>query len=147
MKIATYNVNGINGRLPVLLRWLQESSPDVVCLQELKAESPSFHDEVKSRLRDKETLAWAIPFLFTPFSAVYYPVAVLPASLRPVAWALPTTHAFEGMRTVLSGGGTAWDRVGWGLGENAALLAAAAVVFAWLMHVARDRGLLLRVEG
>ena len=94
-----------------------------------------------------ETLAWAIPFLFTPFSAVYYPVAVLPAALRPVAWALPTTHAFEGMRTVLSGGGTAWDRVGWGLGENAALLAAAAVVFAWVMHVARDRGLLLRVEG
>ena len=94
-----------------------------------------------------ETLAWAIPFLFTPFSAVYYPVAVLPAALRPVAWALPTTHAFEGMRTVLSGGGTAWDQVGWGLGENAALLAAAAVVFAWVMHVARDRGLLLRVEG
>jgi len=37
MKIATYNVNGINGRLPVLLRWLKESRPDVVCLQELKA--------------------------------------------------------------------------------------------------------------
>ncbi|HEX8270497.1 MAG TPA: exodeoxyribonuclease III [Flavobacterium sp.] len=42
MKIATYNVNGINGRLPVLLRWLQESSPDVVCLQELKAPSEKF---------------------------------------------------------------------------------------------------------
>jgi len=37
MKIATYNVNGINGRLPVLLRWLQEADPDIVCLQELKA--------------------------------------------------------------------------------------------------------------
>lgn len=37
MKIATYNVNGINARLPVLLRWLQEVAPDVVCLQELKA--------------------------------------------------------------------------------------------------------------
>lgn len=37
MKIATYNVNGINARLPVLLRWLEEVSPDVVCLQELKA--------------------------------------------------------------------------------------------------------------
>ena len=37
MKIATYNVNGINARLPVLLRWLAESKPDVVCLQELKA--------------------------------------------------------------------------------------------------------------
>lgn len=37
MKIATYNVNGVNGRLPVLLRWLAESQPDVACLQELKA--------------------------------------------------------------------------------------------------------------
>ena len=37
MKIATYNVNGINARLPVVLRWLKESKPDVVCLQELKA--------------------------------------------------------------------------------------------------------------
>jgi exodeoxyribonuclease-3 len=42
MKIATYNVNGINGRLPVLLRWLQESKPDVVCLQELKAPQEKF---------------------------------------------------------------------------------------------------------
>jgi exodeoxyribonuclease-3 len=37
MKIATYNVNGVNGRLPVLLDWLAEKQPDVVCLQELKA--------------------------------------------------------------------------------------------------------------
>ena len=37
MKIATYNVNGVNGRLPVLLRWLKEAQPDIVCLQELKA--------------------------------------------------------------------------------------------------------------
>lgn len=42
MKIATYNVNGINGRLPVLLRWLAESQPDVVCLQELKAPDEKF---------------------------------------------------------------------------------------------------------
>ena len=39
MKIATFNVNGVNGRLPVLLRWLDETSPDVVCLQELKSET------------------------------------------------------------------------------------------------------------
>jgi exodeoxyribonuclease-3 len=42
MKIATFNVNGINGRLPVLLRWLAEVSPDVVCLQELKAPQDKF---------------------------------------------------------------------------------------------------------
>src|SRR4051812_40277053 len=42
MKLATYNVNGINGRLPVLLRWLEQSAPDVVCLQELKAPQDKF---------------------------------------------------------------------------------------------------------
>jgi exodeoxyribonuclease-3 len=42
MKLATYNVNGVNGRLPVLLRWLQEAAPAVVCLQELKAPQDRF---------------------------------------------------------------------------------------------------------
>ncbi len=42
MRIATYNVNGVNGRLPVLLRWLNETTPDVVCLQELKAPQEKF---------------------------------------------------------------------------------------------------------
>lgn len=42
MKIATYNVNGVNGRLPVLLRWLAEAQPETVCLQELKAPQDKF---------------------------------------------------------------------------------------------------------
>lgn len=42
MRIATYNVNGVNGRLPVLLRWLAEERPDIVCLQELKAPDEKF---------------------------------------------------------------------------------------------------------
>lgn len=42
MKIATYNVNGVNGRLPVLLKWLDEAKPDIVCLQELKAPQEKF---------------------------------------------------------------------------------------------------------
>lgn len=42
MKIATYNVNGVNGRLEVLLRWLREAQPDIVCLQELKAPQEKF---------------------------------------------------------------------------------------------------------
>ncbi|HEY0898002.1 MAG TPA: exodeoxyribonuclease III [Sphingobacteriaceae bacterium] len=42
MKIATYNVNGIGARLPILLRWLEEKAPDVVCLQELKAPQENF---------------------------------------------------------------------------------------------------------
>lgn len=49
MKIATYNVNGVNGRLPVLLRWLELAQPDVVCLQELKAPDDKFPE---SAIRD-----------------------------------------------------------------------------------------------
>jgi exodeoxyribonuclease-3 len=45
MKIATYNVNGVNGRLPVLLRWLKETEPDVACLQELKAPDENFPEQ------------------------------------------------------------------------------------------------------
>lgn len=50
MKIATYNVNGVNGRLPVLLQWLEEAAPDVVCLQELKALQEKFPEQA---LREK----------------------------------------------------------------------------------------------
>jgi exodeoxyribonuclease-3 len=42
VKIATYNVNGVNGRLDVLLRWLEEAEPDAVVLQELKAPDAKF---------------------------------------------------------------------------------------------------------
>jgi exodeoxyribonuclease III len=45
VKIATYNVNGVNGRLPVLLRWLAESQPDLACLQELKAPQEKFPEK------------------------------------------------------------------------------------------------------
>ena len=52
MRIATYNVNGVNGRLPVLLRWLEDTQPDVVCLQELKSPQERFpQQELRDRLR------------------------------------------------------------------------------------------------
>jgi exodeoxyribonuclease-3 len=42
LKIATYNVNGVNGRLPRILEWLAETAPDVACLQELKTDDSKF---------------------------------------------------------------------------------------------------------
>jgi bifunctional non-homologous end joining protein LigD len=45
MKIASYNINGINGRLEILLRWLSEAQPDIVCLQELKSETNKFPEQ------------------------------------------------------------------------------------------------------
>lgn len=42
MKIETLNVNGVNGRLLVVLRWLKQTRPEIVCLQELKAPNERF---------------------------------------------------------------------------------------------------------
>jgi exodeoxyribonuclease-3 len=42
LRIASYNINGINTRLAVLLRWLEEFKPDIAWLQELKALTENF---------------------------------------------------------------------------------------------------------
>lgn len=42
MKIATFNINNVQRRLPVLLAWLKRAKPDIVCLQELKAAHDAF---------------------------------------------------------------------------------------------------------
>src|SRR6201995_1634596 len=62
-----------------------------------------------------EALAWAVLFGFPPFSAVYYPVSVLPAAMRPVALALPSSHVFEGMRAAMLHGEIAWTELGWAM--------------------------------
>ncbi len=48
-----------------------------------------------------ENMAWSIMFLFLPLTCVYYPVAVLPGWLQTVAWMLPPTYVFEGLRALL----------------------------------------------
>lgn len=50
-----------------------------------------------------EMLAWMIAFIFAPFSAVFYPVSVLPFWAQKISWLLPTTYVFEGMREILNG--------------------------------------------
>jgi exodeoxyribonuclease-3 len=50
MRIATYNVNGITSRLPVLLRWLKEEGPDIACLQELRSPQERFPEAELAKL-------------------------------------------------------------------------------------------------
>jgi ABC-2 type transport system permease protein len=92
-----------------------------------------------------EALAWSVLFGITPFAAVYYPVAILPAGLRPVALALPAAHVFEGMRAVLQGGAMPWGELGWASGLNLAWLVAAAFLFARQFRAARIRGALMTI--
>ena len=92
-----------------------------------------------------EALAWSVLFGFTPFSAVFYPVAVLPAAIRPIALALPSSHVFEGMRAALAGGGVRWDHLGWAFGLNALWMTAAIWLFAGQFRHARQGGALLNI--
>ena len=91
-----------------------------------------------------EALAWSILFGLTPFSAVFYPVAVLPAPLRVIAWLLPSSHVFEGMRAALAGT-VLWGELGLAAALNVVWAAAAAWVFARQFHAARTRGALLNI--
>jgi len=92
-----------------------------------------------------EALAWSVLFGLTPFSAVFYPVAVLPGALQPLAWLLPSAHVFEGMRGVLLNGVVRWDHLAAAFALNALWLAGAALLFARQFRQARLRGALLSI--
>jgi ABC-2 type transport system permease protein len=92
-----------------------------------------------------EALAWSVLFGLTPFSCVFYPVAVLPAVLRPVALALPSSHVFEGMRAVLNEGVIRWEHLAWAAVLNVAWAGGAVLIFARQFRAARIRGALLSI--
>ncbi len=51
-----------------------------------------------------QNVAWMLSFLFAPVSGIFYPIAILPMWLQKIAWALPLSYAFEGMRAVILSG-------------------------------------------
>jgi ABC-2 type transport system permease protein len=89
-----------------------------------------------------EPFAWALPFLLQPFSAVFYPVSVLPEVMQKVAWIIPSTYVFEGMREVMRSGTIPWDNLAWAVALNIAYLIAAMSLLIRMFNLARDRGLL-----
>jgi ABC-2 type transport system permease protein len=92
-----------------------------------------------------EALAWSVLFGLTPFSAVFYPVAVLPKVMQPFALALPSAHVFEGMRAVLLNGEIRWDHLIAAFALNAVWLAGAALLFTRQFRQARLRGALMSI--
>lgn len=90
-----------------------------------------------------ESYAWASVFVLAPFSGVYYPVSTLPGWLQPLAWCLPTTHVFEGMRAAMTGGGFSWRLMLGALALDIACIAAGFGVFLLAFRSARRRGSLL----
>lgn len=92
-----------------------------------------------------EALAWSVLFGLTPFSAVFYPVSVLPAAIQPFALALPSSHVFEGMRAALADGTIRWDHLAWAFVLNALWMVAALLVFSSQFRHARMGGALLNI--
>jgi ABC-2 type transport system permease protein len=92
-----------------------------------------------------ESLAWLAVFLLAPVSAIYYPVTVLPSWLQPVAFLLPSTHVFEGMRTALFDRLVRLDHLAWAAGLNLAYMGLGVAAFLVAVRVARRRGLLLQM--
>jgi ABC-2 type transport system permease protein len=84
--------------------------------------------------------------LLAPISCVLYPVKSLPPWLRGIAWTLPTTHSFEGMRQLLAGGGFNPHRFWWGLVLNVFYFVVAIGVFRMVFAAAQNRGLLVKLE-
>jgi len=92
-----------------------------------------------------EALAWSVLFGITPFAAVFYPVSVLPRLLQPVAFVVPASHVFEGMRTALLNGTVAWDQLLWAFGINVVWLVGASLLFSRQFENARVTGALLAI--
>jgi len=88
--------------------------------------------------------AWSFAGLLMPLSCVFYPISALPAGLRKVAWLLPTTHAFEGMRQAVASGTLSRQHLVWGLGLDSIYLLLATLLFRHMFAVAKRRGLLVK---
>jgi ABC-2 type transport system permease protein len=91
-----------------------------------------------------ENLAWTIMFIFLPLTCVYYPVAVLPSWLQAVAWLLPPTYVFEGMRALMIDHVFRLDLMLQSLALNAVLFTAGAAGFLMLLKSARRSGSLMQ---
>lgn len=92
-----------------------------------------------------ESLAWVGIFLVAPISGIYYPIAILPDWLEPIAWALPSAHVFEGMRAVLTDGVFQMDLFVNALMLNALYLTAGFAIFLYVFRLARIKGMLLQM--
>jgi ABC-2 type transport system permease protein len=91
-----------------------------------------------------ESIVWTLMFALMPLACIYYPVTVLPHWLQHVAWALPPTYVFEGMRALLIDHVFRTDLMISALAINAVLFIASFAIFLALLRSARRHGSLLQ---
>ena len=91
-----------------------------------------------------EALAWGILFVVLPLSGVFYPIAALPWILRPLAEALPSSHAFAAGRALFDGRGLLWGELGLALLGCVALGALVVLFLTRMLQTFRTRGYISR---
>ena len=94
-----------------------------------------------------QILAWGFLVLIQPFSAVFYPVSALPSFLHPIAYALPSTYVFEGMRSVMVTGGVSSAYLYGATAGNAIYLLLMIWFFFRMFAYVKREGKLLKLEG
>lgn len=91
-----------------------------------------------------EGFAWAIIFAFAPLSGIYYPLSVLPDGIRQIAWFLPSSHVFEGMRELMNSGQFLKAELIDAALINGVYLLLGIKLFFVAIHQARKKGLILQ---
>jgi ABC-2 type transport system permease protein len=91
-----------------------------------------------------EALAWGVMFVLLPLSGVFYPTKALPTVMRPIALALPTTHAFTALRGLVDGRGLDWGQVGLAALGSAIMVVLACWYLVHMLTMFRKRGFITR---
>ena len=92
-----------------------------------------------------DILAFFIPFVLLPFSAVYYPISIFPPFLQKLTFVLPTRHMFEGMRTAITEGIVPFDSLVWASTLNLICVLLGFLFLYWMLRLARIKGYLSRL--
>lgn len=93
-----------------------------------------------------QVLAFGFIFLIQPFSAVFYPVSALPEALRIVAYLLPSTYVFEGMRAVIQTGSFPATQLGLAILSTFIYMFLSSAVFYIMFRKAKERGALMKLD-
>lgn len=95
---------------------------------------------------DAQILAFSFAFLLQPFSAVFYPVSILPPAAQTISYLLPSTYIFEGMRTILAGGMFPGNMMTMSIVLNVVYLILSILLFKFMFKKVLEKGLLTKLE-
>ncbi len=94
---------------------------------------------------DMEALAWTLVFIIQPFIGVFYPISTLPKWMQPIAYVIPPTYTFEGLRKLVFNGYFDWRLFFLNLALNIVFIFVTLVFYKRMFDTARDKGYLTKL--